>query len=68
MKNNLRKKNNFNGLTIKIIFHIRLEEPQENALEEPLAFPISNTNKLLTPIISLLDKYFFLLFKKFVSK
>jgi hypothetical protein len=39
MKNNLRKKNNFNGLTIKIIFHIRLGELQENILREPLTFP-----------------------------
>jgi hypothetical protein len=39
MENNLRKKNNFNGLTIKIIFYIRLEEPQENTLGEPIAFP-----------------------------
>jgi hypothetical protein len=41
MKNNLRKKKKkFNGLTIKIIFHIRLGEPQKNTLGEPLAFPM----------------------------
>jgi hypothetical protein len=40
MKNNLRKNNNFNGLTIKIIFYIRLGEPQENTLGELLAFSI----------------------------
>jgi hypothetical protein len=55
MKNNLRKKNNFNGLTIKIIFHIRLGEPQKNTLGEPLTFSYNIYRKRRVDQASTLD-------------